>query len=111
MVRFNMKKIVLVLGIASVMTLLAGCSDDKAEIEQYKATFINSCIKASGDPDGETKAAVSAICGCAYDKTIEKYGIKEFKRIDEELTKTGKASSGFEQDMLGFVQQCTISTR
>lgn len=109
--RLRMKKIALVLGMAGVMTLLAACSDDKAEIAEYKASFVSDCVKASGSPAGETAEAISAICGCAYDKTIEKYGLKEFKRIEGELAKSATAEPDFQKSMIEFVNQCTKNDR
>ncbi|BBG58548.1 Uncharacterised protein [Providencia rustigianii] len=106
-----MKKIALVLGMAGVMALVSACSDEKSEIAEYKTNFVNTCTKASGDSDAETTKAVSAICGCAYDKTIEKYGLAEFKRLDGELQKSASAAPEFQQTMIGFVQECATSAR
>lgn len=109
--RLKMKKIALVFGMVGVMTLLAACSDEKAEIAEYKTSFVNTCVAASGDPSDETKDAVSALCGCAFDKTIEKYGLKEFKRIDGELLKSGTAEPEFQKTMIEFVNQCSKNDR
>ena len=106
-----MKKIALVLGMVGVMTILSACSDEKSEIAEYKENFVNTCVVASGNPQGETANAVTAICGCAYDKTIEKYGLKEFKRMDSELAKSGTAVPEFQQSMIEFVQQCSQNSR
>ncbi|EKT62188.1 hypothetical protein [Providencia burhodogranariea] len=106
-----MKKIALALGMASVIALLAACSDEKSEIAEYKANFVTTCVKASGDPAGETAAAVTAICGCAYDKTLEKYGLKEFKRISNELEKSPTAEPEFQKTIVEFVNQCIKTDR
>ncbi|MBP6123316.1 MULTISPECIES: hypothetical protein [Providencia] len=107
-----MKKIALILAMTGAMAVLSACSDEKAEIAEYKENFVNTCVVASGNPEGETANAVKAICGCAYDKTIEKYGLKEFKRMDAELEKSGAAAEPeFEKSMIEFVQQCSTSSR
>lgn len=106
-----MKKLVLVLGMAGVMSVLSACSDEKSEIAEYKENFVNTCVVASGNPQGETAKAISAICGCAYDKTIEKYGLSEFKRMDGELEKSGNAEPEFQKTMIEFVQQCSQNAR
>lgn len=98
-----MKKIALILGMAGIMTLLAACSDDKAEIAESKKVFVSDCVKASGSPAGETADAISAICACAYDKTIEKYGLKEYKRIEGELAKSATAEADFQKSMLNLL--------
>ncbi|WP_350912911.1 hypothetical protein [Providencia huaxiensis] len=54
---------------------------------------------------------MTAICGCAYDKTIEKYGLAEFKRMDAELEKSGTAEPEFQKTMIEFVQQCSTNAR
>lgn len=106
-----MKKTALVLGMAGMMALLSACSDEKKEIAEYRSEFVNSCVKASGESDAETAQAVSAICGCAYDKTVEKYGLKEFKRLDSELQKSPAAAPEFQQTMISFVQECATNAR
>ncbi len=107
-----MKKIALILAMTGAMAVLSACSDEKAEIAEYKENFVNTCVVASGNPEGETANAVKAICGCAYDKTIEKYGLKEFKRMDAELEKSGAvAEPEFQKSMIEFVQQCSTSSR
>ncbi|HDN2512964.1 MULTISPECIES: hypothetical protein [Providencia] len=106
-----MKKLVLILGMAGVMSVLSACSDEKSEIAEYKENFVNTCVVASGNPQGETAKAISAICGCAYDKTIEKYGLSEFKRMDGELEKSGNAEPEFQKTMIEFVQQCSQNAR
>ncbi|HHE6467532.1 TPA: hypothetical protein ACPFI9_000187 [Providencia rettgeri] len=106
-----MKKLALILGMAGAMVVLSACSDEKSEIAEYKDNFVNTCVIASGNPQGETANAVSAICGCAYDKTIEKYGLAEFKRMDAELEKSGTAEPEFQKTMIEFVQQCSTNAR
>ncbi|MBQ0208646.1 hypothetical protein RHA65_00580 [Providencia rettgeri] len=106
-----MKKLALILGMVGAVAVLSACSDEKAEIAEYKTNFVNTCVAGSGNPQGETANAVSAICGCAYDKTIEKYGLAEFKRIDGELAKSGDAEPDFQKSMIEFVQQCSQNAR
>ena len=104
-----MKKLALILGMAGAMAVLSACSDEKSEIAEYKENFVNTCVVASGNPHGETAKAVTAICGCA--KTIEKYGLAEFKRMDAELEKSGTAEPEFQKTMIEFVQQCSTNAR
>ncbi|EKT58593.1 hypothetical protein [Providencia sneebia] len=106
-----MKKIALVVGMASVIALLSACSDEKSEIAEYKTSFVNNCVAASGQPAGETADAVNALCSCAYDKAIEKYGVKEFKRIDSELAKSGNIDIEAQKTMMDFVSQCAKTDR
>ncbi|WP_369311624.1 hypothetical protein [Providencia rettgeri] len=106
-----MKKLALILGMVGVVSVLSACSDEKSEIAEYKENFVNTCVVASGNPQGETAKAISAICGCAYDKTIEKYGLSEFKRMDSELEKSGNAEPEFQKTMIEFVQQCSQDAR
>ena len=107
----NMKKIVFMLGVASALTLLAACSDEKSEIAEVKTTFVAACVSSSSSPTGLSKETANEICGCTYDKAIEKYGIKEFKRIDENINKSKTASAEFEQSLIQFVQECAQPIR
>ena len=57
-----MKKLALILGLVGAVAVLSACSDEKAEIAEYKTNFVNTCVAGSGNPQGETANAVSAIC-------------------------------------------------
>ncbi len=106
-----MKKIILMLGVTSVLTLITACSDEKSEIAEVKTTFVAACVTSSSSPTGLSKEIANEMCGCSYDKAIEKYGIKEFKRIDEIINKSKTAPVEFEQSLIQFVQECAQSIR
>ncbi|KGF72062.1 hypothetical protein DO97_13215 [Neosynechococcus sphagnicola sy1] len=76
-----------------------GCSslnsDTHVYPQQVVTNFMDACVKSS---NGKTEA-----CTCAIDKIQAEYTLKEFAKIDKELSEGGKPPERF----VGIVKECT----
>jgi hypothetical protein len=92
---------VVVIGIAALAFVLAGCSD--SEPSDYNAEVEENFIQTCTDEGGED---LEAVCQCAYSKFEEEIPFDRFQRVDERLADDPDAT--LPDDFLNLYTDCVI---